>query len=58
MRASVTLATADSPGSVRTMCATRGLPVSRSSSVRSSSATPVRGRVDGVIDGWSTRPSL
>src|SRR5215471_17819239 len=36
MRASVTLATADSPGSVLTMWATWGLPVSRSSSVRSS----------------------
>src|SRR5512145_3111177 len=56
MRASVTLATADSPGSVRTMCATLGSPVRRSSSVRAS----VRSSRSGwtVVSGAGTGPRL
>src|SRR5918997_4819629 len=57
MRASVTVATADTPGSVFTMCAALGSPVRRSSSVRSSSFSSRSGCivVSGVVTGAQVR---
>src|SRR5918998_6775450 len=56
MRASVTLASADSPGSVFTMWAALGSPVRRSSSVRSSSFSSRSGCI--VVRGPLTAARL